>query len=84
MNAYDEAGEALLGMPANKFAELKEEEIQELLKKVRYKHKKLRLVTKNEEFNGTVRKKTTIIKVIELNYAEETKAILERVRQYVK
>jgi hypothetical protein len=30
-----------------------------------------------------IRKKTTIIKVIDLNYAEETKLLLEKVRQFV-
>lgn len=57
--------------------------MQELVRRVRYRHKKLKLVTKNEEFQGNVRKKTSIIKVSEVNYAEETKLLLEKVRHMV-
>lgn len=70
VTAYDEAGEALMGMPARQFANLKEEDLQEHLRRIRYRQKKLRMVTKNEDFNGTVRKKTTVIKVTDINYAE--------------
>jgi hypothetical protein len=41
------------------------------------------MVTKNEDFNGTTRKKTTIIKVVDLNFAEETKILLEKVAHLV-
>jgi len=43
--------------------------MQEHIKKIRYKHKKVRMVTKNDEFNGAIRKKTTIIKAIDFNFA---------------
>jgi replication factor A1 len=84
VNAYDEAGEALLGISARVMAGMKEEEIQEQIKKIRYRHRKVRMVTKNEEFNGAVRKKTTVIRVIDINFAEETKNLLEKVASLVK
>jgi hypothetical protein len=65
-------------------AGMKEEEIQEHIKKIRYRHRKVRMVTKNEEFNGAVRKKTTVIRVIDINFAEETKNLLEKVASLVK
>jgi ribosomal protein L29 len=68
--AYDEPAEAIMGISATEFASLKEEELQELIKKLRYKEFKLRLVTKNEEYNNETRKKTGIIKVLNLNYGE--------------
>jgi hypothetical protein len=36
------------------------------------------MVTKNEEYNNEVRKKTSIIKILDLNYAEETKCVLAK------
>mgnify|MGYP000117886820 CR=1 FL=1 len=38
----------------------------------------MKLVTKNEEYNNEVRKKTSIIKLMELNYAEESKSLLNK------
>jgi hypothetical protein len=81
INAYDETTEVLMGIPAQQFAELKEEELQEHIKRIKYRHWKLRLVTKNEEFNGIVRKKTTIIKILDLNYADETRLLLDKLKQ---
>jgi hypothetical protein len=39
---------------------------------------KLKLVTKDEEFNNEVRKKTSIINVMELSYAEEAKSLVTK------
>ena len=50
--AYDEAAEIIMGITATQFAAMKEEQLQELIKKLRYKEFKLRLVTNNEEYNG--------------------------------
>jgi replication factor A1 len=83
VNAYDEAGEALLGMPAVQFAKLDEDAFQSHMKKVRYRHKKLRMVTKDQEYNGNTTKKTTVIKVVDVNYAEETKILLEKVKHLI-
>ena len=48
---YDETAEQLTGMSATEFARLNEEGLQDLLRKVRYKEIKLKMLTKNEEFN---------------------------------
>jgi hypothetical protein len=47
-----------------------ENELNEHFRLIKYKFRKLRMITKNEEFNGVTRKKTSIIKVLDLNYAE--------------
>ena len=83
VTAYDESGEAMMGISAGEFSRLSEEQVQEHVKKMRYRYRKLKLVTKNEEFQGNVRKKTSIIKVTEVDFAEETKLLLEKVRQMV-
>lgn len=69
VTAYDEGGEAMMGISADEYSRMNEEQVQEHMKKVRYRHRKLKLVTKNEEFQGNVRKKTSIIKVMDVNYA---------------
>ena len=38
------------------------------------------LLTKNEEFNKEMRKKTSVIKIVNWSYAEETKSVLSRLR----
>jgi hypothetical protein len=43
----------------------------------------MRFVTKSEEYNGAPRKNTKVIKVMDLNYAEETKLLLEKVRHLI-
>lgn len=80
VTAYDEGGEGMMGISADEYSRFNEEQVQEHVRRVRYHHKKLKLVTKNEEFQGNVRKKTSIIKVSEVNYAEEAKLLLEKVR----
>ena len=55
-------------MPACEYARLKEDEVQELIRSIRYKEYKLKLVTKSEEYNSQVYKKTSIIKIMDLNY----------------
>ena len=66
---YDETAEQLTGMSATEFARLNEEGLQDLLRKVRYKEIKLKMLTKNEEFNKEMRKKTGAIKFLKLDYA---------------
>jgi hypothetical protein len=47
---YDETAEQVTGMSATEFARLNEEGLQELLRKIRYKEIKLKMLTKNEEY----------------------------------
>lgn len=84
--AYDEVGEKLLAtggeaLPAGDFARMSEQEVQELMRGLRFRQVKLRMVTKNEEFNNEMRKKTNIIKLVELNYAEESRLVLSKLAQ---
>lgn len=78
VNAYDEVSTIILGIKAPEYAELSEEEIQELVKKLKYNEFKLKMVTKNEEYNNDIKKKTTIIKIMNLNYANEAQSLAKK------
>lgn len=45
---------------------------------------KVKLVTKEETFMNEARKKTSIIKVLDLNYAEESKTLLNKLQYLVR
>ena len=68
--AYDEVGEKIMGVTANHFASLKEEEQQKLVKKISYKEIKLRMVTNSEIYMGDTKKRTRIIKIIDIKYKD--------------
>ena len=78
--AYDEAAEKIVGISAGEFSQLGDDEVQELVKATRFKEFKLKLVTKNEEYNNEIRKKTSIIRLMELNYGEESKSLLSKLQ----
>lgn len=48
-----------------------------------FKEVKVKLVTKSEVYNEEERKKTNVIKLMDLNYAEESKIILTRLEHLV-
>ena len=78
VNAYDEVGTIILGVKASEYAELSEEEVQDLVKKVKFKEFKFKMITKNEEYNNEFRKKTTIIKIMNLSYANEAQSLAKK------
>lgn len=81
VTAYDQQAQVLMGVPASEFARLNEEGLQQLLRKIRYRQMKMLLLTKNEEYNKEMRRKTGLVKINSLNYGEQTKAVLARLKQ---
>ena len=47
---FDQVSQDILGISAEEYANMSEQEVQELLKKIRFKEVKLRLVTKSEVY----------------------------------
>ena len=84
VNAYDDVATIITGISAPEFAKLSEEDIQDLIKAVRFRVFKVKLVTKEETFMNEARKKTSIIKVMDLNYAEESKTLLNKLQYMVR
>lgn len=80
---FDEVSHEILGVSAQEYSRMNEEEVQELVNKVRFKEIKVRMITKSEVYNNEERKKTNMIKVLDLNYAEEAKIILNRLQHLV-
>ena len=81
LNCYDEIAEHLLEISADEFAGMNKDEVTEHIRKVRYKEVKLKLVSKNDEYKGEVRRKTTAIKILDLDYAEESKKAIARIQK---
>lgn len=77
-SAFDKPSQKILGISASEYVNLGEEGIEQLNKSKEGLEMKLKMVTNNQEYQGQVRKKTKIIDVLPLNYAAESRQILDR------
>ena len=80
-SCFDELGDQVMGVTGDDFARMSKDEVTEYVKKIRYRQVKVKLVSKNDEYKGEIRRKISVVKVMELNYPQETMKLLERVQK---
>jgi len=82
---FNEGGEALLGRPAQEMAMLQNNdptEYDDVLAQHRYELFSFRVRVKQEEYNGEVRPKYNVMAMSPVEYAAETKLIVDDLAQY--
>lgn len=68
---------------AGEFAKLTDEGVKERVNALKMQQFKLRLSTKEEEYQGVSRKKTSVLKILPLDYATESRTLLAKLEEAV-
>ncbi|KAI3657281.1 hypothetical protein MP638_002221 [Amoeboaphelidium occidentale] len=86
VQCFNEAGETMLGMPAEELHRLKEsqqdeEKYQSVFEKVAYKRFKFTIKIKQENYQDEVKVKSSVFQIENIDYAQESQVLLKLVEQ---
>ena len=84
VSAFGDAGDVLMGMPANELKALRDENFQQYEEKLtdaNFKQFMMKFKVAEDSYNDEVRVKVSISKIDNVNYQQESKRMLDQIRK---